>query len=100
MDILRAGKVEYLLGSPDELIGQISARFCKHLGSSGQDIGAVTAADVGRLPGGWQATQLLRANRNPEGLLKFTDTSMIFKAFAIVAGAETDKAGADKTGGK
>jgi len=99
-DILRPGKIQYLLTTPDEIVGQISARFCKYSGCSGQDIGAVTAADVGGLPGGWQAAQLLRTDWDPESFLKFADTRWIFKGFAVIAGTKTDKAGTDKTGRK
>ncbi len=96
MDIMQARKVQYLLGSPDEIVGQVGPGFCKHPGFSSQDIGTVPAGDVGGLPGGWQAAQLLRTNWDPNGLLKFADTVRIIKGFAVISGAKADKAGADK----
>ena len=75
----------------EELIGAIDARLADYPGGSRQDIGAVTAVNVGGFPWGRQATQLFRADRYPDGLLKLAKTLGIFSGFSVIAGAKANE---------
>ena len=55
------------------------------------DDGAVTVVNVGGFPWGRQTTQLFRADRYPDGLLKLAKTLGIFSGFSVIAGTKANE---------
>jgi len=64
-DTLPYGQVEDLVGPPDKLVGDINACPGDDPGRPAEDGHAVAANKIGRIPGGWQTSELFRADRDP-----------------------------------
>ena len=77
----------------------IGTAFCHHPGLAGEDVLSVAADDIGGFPRGWETTKLFRTDRDPDRLLEQTEAGLICLYNAVIACAQSDKAGADQVEG-
>lgn len=90
------GNGKTLTGPLDELVGNIASLPVNDRRPSSQDIVAVASDQIGRRPRSGQAAQLFRTDRNPAVSGQSFHAGWGRVCPAVVTGAETGQAGADK----
>lgn len=77
----------------------IGTAFCYHPGPARKDVLAIAADNIGRFPRGRETAELFRADRDPGGVLQLPEACFVGLYPAVIARAESDKAGTDKVEG-
>ena len=97
-DVPGHGNGQGLPGPEDELAADIHAISIDHRSPAGQDVVAIAADNIGRRSWRGQAAELFRTDGQPVHAFKQGQTGRIGFAFAVIAGAQAGKAGADQAG--
>jgi len=92
------GNGQGLPGPEDELAADIHAISIDHRSPAGQDIVAVAADNIGWRSWRGQTAELFWTDGQPIHAFKQGQTGWVGFAFAVIAGAQTGKAGADQAG--
>ena len=99
IDGLASGDGKDLGGPMNKGPAHIGAACGYHPGPARKDILAIAVDDIGRFPRGREAAELLRADRDPDGVLQLPEACFVGLCPAVIARAESDKAGTDKVEG-
>ncbi len=83
----------------DELGRDIRTGSSDDPGCASENSCPVPILDLSWLSGGWQTSELFRADRDPEDIPQAIKAISIFSDFAVITGAESCKAGTDKNDG-